>query len=226
MQKTTKAKILQYCGWLGIIGIIFYFLHVIVGNTLYSGYSPIKQAISDLTADGAPSKFVAGILTDFYGVFLIVFSAAFYIFFRKKINLFFSLGAIFLFIMNVVSVVGFKLFPLSKAGYANTFQDRMHLVTTVIVVVLSIISLIMFAIGFIKNKKYKLLGYIAIITLFLMMTGSVLSGAVPAILGLAERLSIYSLHIYILLLAIFMLRFKEEGKNIPIENAKGKNEQV
>jgi hypothetical protein len=68
---------------------------------------------------------------------------------------------------------------------------------------------ILFAIGFIKNKRHKTTGYLAIATLLLMGTGSILSGAAPAILGLAERISLYSLQIYVTLLAIFMLRYKE-----------------
>lgn len=46
-------------------------------------------------------------------------------------------------IMEWVSAVGFGMFPLSDSGYAGTFQDQMHILSTVIVVLLSIISLIL-----------------------------------------------------------------------------------
>lgn len=209
MKSINKSKLLQYCGWLGIIGVIFYFLHVLVGNLLYEGYNPVTQAISDLTAKGAPSKMVAGILTAFYGAFLFLFNLAFYLFFRKKINRIFSLGALSFIIMNLVSTVGYTLFPLSEAGYANTFQDIMHVAVTVLVVVLSITSLVLLAIGFFKSGKYKLMGILAIATLFFMMLGSILTGAATSILGIAERISIYSLHLYILALAIWLLKYKE-----------------
>lgn len=209
--KITKQNILQYCGLLGILGVLFYFLHILVGGLLYVGYNPVKQAISDLTAIGAPSELAARILSGIYGVFIMAFSICFYIFFRRKLNRIFSLGALFLLIMNVVSAIGYTAFPLSEAGFADTFQDTMHLVVTVLVVVLSIVALILLAIGFIKSKRYKIWGFIAIATLILMATGSILSGAAPAILGFAERISLYSLQIFTAILSLFMLRYKENA---------------
>ena len=55
-------------------------------------------------------------------------------------------------IMEWVSAVGFGMFPLSDSGYAGTFQDQMHILSTVIVVLLSIISLH-------KKRKYSVLKY-------------------------------------------------------------------
>ena len=201
----TKQKLLQNCGWLGIVAVTFYFAHVIVGNILYEGYDPITQAVSDLTATGQTSKLAAGILTNIYGFFVTTFSIAFYMYFRNKINRVFSIGAILFIAMNVSSL-GYAVFPLSDAGAMGTsFQDIMHLVVTVFVVLFGIAFLVLFAIGFLR-KKHKVMGYLAIGTLVLMMMGSIMTGAIPAIFGLAERISIYSLHIYIAILAIFMLR--------------------
>ena len=44
-------------------------------------------------------------------------------------------------IMEWISAVGFSMFPLSDSGYAGTFQDKMHIFSTVLVVMLSIVSL-------------------------------------------------------------------------------------
>ena len=55
--------------------------------------------------------------------------------------------------MEWVSAVGFGMFPLSDSGYAGTFQDQMHILSTVIVVLLSIISLILIIISGIKNRS-------------------------------------------------------------------------
>ena len=203
-----KQRNLQNCGWLGVLAVIFYFLHVIVGNILYNGYNPLTQAVSDLTANGAPSATAARILSGLYSVFVVAFSVAFYIFFRKRINSLITLGALFFLLMHLTSAIGYTAFPLSGAGFNNTFQDRMHLAVTAIVVVLGISALLLLATGFIKSKTHKLAGYLAIATLLLMMSGAIVSGAVPAIFGLAERITLYSLHIYIVILAIFMLKYK------------------
>jgi predicted membrane channel-forming protein YqfA (hemolysin III family) len=117
--------------------------------------------------------------------------------------------------MQLSSAIGYTAFPLSEAGYANTFQDTMHIVITIIVVVLSIVALILLSIGFIRNGRYKIMGFLAIGTLVLMALGAILSGAVPSILGLMERLSIYSLQIYTVFLSVFLLKYKnlQNSKN-------------
>jgi hypothetical protein len=115
--------------------------------------------------------------------------------------------------MQIASAIGFTAFPLSEAGYANTFQDTMHLVFTIIVVILSIVALTLLAIGLIRSKQHKIMGFLAIGTLALMALGAILSGAVPSILGLMERLSIYSLQIYTVFLSVFLLKYKNLQKS-------------
>lgn len=61
-------------------------------------------------------------------------------------------------IMEWVSAVGFGMFPLSDSGYAGTFQDQMHILSTVIVVLLSIISLILIIISGIKTEAVVPMG--------------------------------------------------------------------
>lgn len=109
MEKENKQKLLQYCGWLGIAGAVFYFLHVIVGGILYDGYNPVSQAISDLTANGVPSEIAARVLSGLYGVFNVAFLLAFYVYFRKKINRVFTLAALLFFIMGATSAIGYTI---------------------------------------------------------------------------------------------------------------------
>ena len=75
-------------------------------------------------------------------------------------------------IMEWVSAVGFGMFPLSDSGYAGTFQDQMHILSTVIVVLLSIISLILIIISGIKNRSCCSYGVFAGIALGMMMVGA------------------------------------------------------
>lgn len=176
---------------------------------LYEGYSPISQTISELTANGAPSELAARILSGFFGLFVTMFAVSLFIFFRKKINKIFTAGLLLFIIMNFISAVAFQIFPLPPTGITGNFQDTMHKSFAGIVVVLSIVSLIMLAIGFIKSKRHKLMEYLAIGTLVVMAIGSVLSGAIPSILGIGERICIYALQLYTVALAVFMLKYRE-----------------
>ena len=56
--------------------------------------------------------------------------------------------------MEWISAVGFSMFPLSDSGYAGTFQDKMHILSTILVVLLSIVSLVMLIIAGAKRKEY------------------------------------------------------------------------
>ena len=58
--------------------------------------------------------------------------------------------------MNFISAIGYALFPLSSSG----FDGIIHVyVLTAVVVLLSIISLIIIAVGSLKGEnKHKLLG--------------------------------------------------------------------
>lgn len=63
--------------------------------------------------------------------------------------------------MEWISAVGFSMFPLSDSGYAGTFQDKMHIFSTVLVVLLSIVSLVMLIVASAKSKEYRSFGVFA-----------------------------------------------------------------
>ena len=69
-----KNNALKLIPLLGIFSVIFYFLHVILGEIFYEGYNPLAQAISDLTASNSPSKNIAKIFSMLYGICAVLFS--------------------------------------------------------------------------------------------------------------------------------------------------------
>ncbi len=133
---------------LGISSVIFYFLHVILGEIFYEGYNPLAQAISDLTASNSPSRNIARIFSTFYGICAVSFSIGLFAYLRNKINKVVTVSLFIFCIMNIISFFGYTFFPLSEPGYANTFQDKMHMIVTVSVVVLTIASLVLYSVGF------------------------------------------------------------------------------
>ena len=177
---------------------MFYMCHVVVGRALYHGYSPKRQAISDLTAVGAPSRLVATIFTALYGACMLAFLVGFYLVFR-------TLGALFLIIMQCVSTAGYLAFPLSGSKSTATFRDKMHIVVTAVVVISSIVALVLMSVWAFGTHGPLWVGVASVVTFVLMMTGSIVSGARPQILGIGERITIYSLHAYLLALAILLL---------------------
>jgi hypothetical membrane protein len=68
-----NRKIVKLIPLLGILSVIFYFLHVIIGRIFYEGYNPLAQAISDLTASNSPSKNIARQFSMLYGICAVTF---------------------------------------------------------------------------------------------------------------------------------------------------------
>ena len=207
-----NKKLINYLCLSGILSIIFYLMHDVVGALNYPGYNWMSQAVSDLTATDSPSFVIASGFVTVYKIFNCLCCALLCILVKNEKKTF-KIGIYLFSIMNFISAVGYALFPLSSSGYDGSIQSFIHVyILTALVVLLSIISLILIAIGSFKSKN-KLLGILAIISLILMFIGAVVSANVPKeIFGVFERFSTYSAVIFTGILGIygFMLGDKNE----------------
>lgn len=193
----------------GIVALVFYLLHDVIGGMLYPGYDRSSQAVSDLTAISAPSYVVASGLASIYGLFSGLSSALVCIVVQGKGSKTLRLGIYLFAIMNWVSAVGYSLFPLSASGYAGTFQDVMHVyVVTVAVVLLSVISLALIIIGGLRGgARHRSLAAWAIMALTGMVIGGAGTGIVPAAyFGIVERFSTYGAVAFTAVLGVYGFR--------------------
>ena len=96
-------------------------------------------------------------------------------------------------IMEWVSAIGYRMFPLSDSGYAGAFQDVMHMVVTALVVLLSIVSLSVIVSAGLKDKSCRFYGVCAAIALGMMIIGAMGMKIVPAqYFGVVERFSVFA----------------------------------
>ena len=96
-------------------------------------------------------------------------------------------------IMEWISAVGYRMFPLSSSGYAGAFQDVMHMVTTALVVLLSIVSLTVIIAAGVKNKNCRSYGVCAGVALGMMLVGAMGMKIVPTeYFGVVERFSVFA----------------------------------
>jgi hypothetical membrane protein len=203
-----KNKMVKIIPLLGITSVILYFLHVILGEILYDGYNPLAQAISDLTASSSPSKNIARLFSTLYGICAVSFSIGFFAYFKNKINKAVTVSSFVFCIMNTISFLGYTFFPLSESGYAGNFQDKMHMVVTVLVVLSTIVSLVLYTIGFFRTKEHKRLGIISISALLILMAGAMLINIMPKeYFGVAERINVYAIIIYTGILSLWMRKY-------------------
>ena len=195
----------------GLSSLVFYILHDYIGGLYYPGYDRMSQAVSDLTALDAPSYAISRSYSSIYGIFCIACCLLLCLAFGKAHKLL-KLGVICCTVMQLVSAVGYSLFPLTGSGYDGSTGSFIHVyVLTVAVVALSILSLVLIAIGSFKDRL-KLLGILAIIALACMFFGAAGSGSIAhEYFGIVERFSTYSAVAFTAVLAVFAL-FKNAAK--------------
>lgn len=200
-------KFNRYFYPLGMVGVIFYFVHTILGNILWEEYNPITTDISSLTADGAPNSELLRSLSSIYSICMILLVTALVIKAFKSYHGLLKAGFIILLIMQVTSAVGYSLFPLTGDKTNMNFQNQMHIIVTVIVVFTTIASTFFIAFGYMKQKYTKKVGKIALIFAILITLFGIFNPISMAmqlnILGLTERLVIYTLQIFIFLLSYY-----------------------
>lgn len=114
-------------------------------------------------------------------------------------------------IMEWVSAIGYRMFPLSDSGYAGAFQDVMHMVVTALVVLLSIVSLSVIVSAGLKDKSCRFYGVCAAIALGMMIIGAMGMKIVPAqYFGVVERFSVFAATGFNAALGIHLFCMKEE----------------
>jgi hypothetical membrane protein len=188
----------------GPLAAVFYFLHVWLGARAYPGYEWTHQAVSDLTAYGAPSYFVATRYASLYGSLSCLCAVVVALSVPNESTRRFRAGLVLYAIMNWISNIGYGLFPLSGSGGGHAFSDFMHgYVVTSSVVLLSIASMVLIAAGGIRDAKYRPTAILAAIALASMFAGSICMGTFgPVYFGIFERFSVFSVVIFTAALGI------------------------
>ena len=191
-----KRKLIHWFGLTGLLALLSYAAAVILSPMAYPGYNWMAQAVSDLSAETAPSRILWNRLAAFYGTGSVVCATcvAIYVSEERLSTGLFRAGIYLFAAMNWASAVGYKMFPLADAGKEiASFQEVMHIVVTALVVLLSIVSLVLLIISGVRNANVRRIGIIAAIALAMMMIGSIGAGVVPPqYFGIVERFSVFA----------------------------------
>lgn len=204
-----KRNFINYCGLLGIVAFLSYTAAVVFSPLAYPGYHWMAQAVSDLSAANAPSLRLWNQLSSLYSVCTLVCAMMVCAGIQGRGSKTLRLGIYLFTAMEWISAVGFTMFPLTDSGYAGTFQDQMHIFSTIIVVLLSIISLVLIMIAGIKDKEYRLYGVFAGIAFGMMLVGAIGMNIVPKeYFGVVERFSVFAAVGYNAVLGVQLFRMK------------------
>lgn len=200
-------KIEKYLIPLGMVGVIFYFFHTVLGNILWPEYNPITMDISSLTADGAPNAHLLKILGLIYSICMILMAIALVIKAFNRYHSYLKTGYVILLIMQLTSAFGYSLFPLTGDKTDMNFQNIMHIIVTIVVVFTTIASSFFISLGYLKQENMKKLGNITLIFATLITLFGLFNPISMAmqlnILGLSERLVIYNIQVLMFILSYY-----------------------
>ncbi|MBQ4304024.1 MAG: DUF998 domain-containing protein [Lachnospiraceae bacterium] len=207
---------LRHLGVFGIISLFSYTAMVFLSPLVYPGYDPFSMAISDLSAVGAPSAALAERLNALFGPAAVVNVMAVCVgavacrskLLRTGIGLFAA--------MEWISTAGYRMFPLVMGEDMASFQNVMHILVTVLVVALSVLSLVLILAGG-RIEGLSSLSLAAGLCLFCMLVGALGTGIMPKrVFGLFERLSAFSAVVFNAFLGVFLWkgRFPEGERDI------------
>lgn len=204
-----KKNFINYCGLLGIVAFLSYTAAVVFSPLAYPGYNWMAQAVSDLSAANVPSLRLWNQLSSLYNICTLICAMMVCAGIQGRGSRILRLGIYLFTAMEWVSAVGYGMFLLSDSGYAGTFQDQMHIFSTIIVVLLSIISLVLIMIAGIKDKAYQLYGVFAGIAFGMMLVGAMGMNIVPKeYFGVVERFSVFAAVGYNAVLGVQLFRMK------------------
>ena len=209
-----KRTLANYLGLLGLVSLVSYAAAVVFAPRAYPGYDWLSMAVSDLSAESAPSRTLWNQLSALYMPCGIVCCTASCIAAAGKYNPTLRIGIYLFAVMNWVSAVGYAMFPLTGAGTPNGFQNTMHLIVTGAVVALSIASLVLIILGGWIQKQCRSLGGWAAAALLMMMLGAVGVNLLPSgYFGLAERFSTFAAVGFNAVLGIYLYNGFPGGKH-------------
>ena len=198
---------MNYCGLLGIVALLSYTVAVVFSPLDYPGYNWMAQAVSDLSASNAPSLGLWNQLSSLYNICTLICAMMVCAGIQGKGSRLLRSGIYLFTAMEWISAVGFSMFPLSDSGYAGTFQDKMHILSTILVVLLSIVSFVILIIAGVKRKEYRSFGVFAGIALGMMLVGALGMNIVPKeYFGVVERFSVFAAVGYNAVLGVELFR--------------------
>lgn len=202
------ASALLVCGW---ASSLLYVVTDVVGALNYPGYDYTGQAISELSAIGAPTAELLAPLTTLYSILFALFGAGVWIAARRRRTLRWSAGCM---IGLAALGIGWAVSPMHARGNEVTLTDTMHMALSAASVSLLVAIIVSGAAAF--GSKFRL--YSAATVIVMLLFGYLTTLDVPRVaaglptpwLGLNEQLIFLAWLTWMAVLSLKLLRSPPE----------------
>ena len=194
----------------GILSPIFFVLVDIIGGMITPDYSRIINAVSELTQAGSENIYLLSSLFFISAVMGIGFGIGIVTEFSySRSKLIFS-GGILIIINGIFSGLTGTIFPMDPFNVDITFAGTLHIILTVLNALMIMLLIPMMGIGFYRERQWVSFRLYSIITLLIIV---IFGGSTPVLmmndiglLGLFERIVIYSYLLWFFVLAFKLIR--------------------
>lgn len=183
---------------LGMVGVLSFLLSDVLGCILINGYHPVQSYISVLSADHTPYSGIMRTLMLLYQICFLLFVIALALEFFKGYSIFARISSVLLFVIASLSILAFGVFPMT-AEYTIHPQNIIHLVLAIVIIALPPAALFLLFLGFRRHSLTFLSRLSGIAALLILCFNGLHLVAMKNgwdILGLVQRLSVYTFHIY------------------------------
>jgi Protein of unknown function (DUF998) len=216
--RTILQKVLLGCGI--AYGVLYIIANDVIAATLYDGYSRISQAVSELSATGAPTKTFLTVVGPFFSLLLIGFGVGIWRSAGRKRSL--KIAGVLVIAHGAMSVL-WMFAPMSQreviaAGEA-TSADTMHLVLSAATGLLVNAYVAATAVGFRWAFRLYSAITIAIALLFGLLSAQVdkiQAGDPTPYMGLLERIGIGAWLLWMAALATVLVRTRSDAPKVTV----------
>jgi hypothetical protein len=200
----------------GIVASLVYVGADILAAMRWEGYRYTSQAVSELMAIEAPTRPLLVALFSVYGLLVIAFGIGVWASAGRKRAL--RVTGILLIAYGAVGFVGLLFTPMHLRGAEFSATDLLHIIVTSVLVLLLLLSIGFGAAAHGRGFRLYSIATILILLVFGALTGLQgprLAANLPTPwLGVMERMNIYSSMLWVLVLAIALLRAEKGSGSI------------
>jgi hypothetical protein len=212
-------KVLLGCG---IASSLLYVAVTILGAMQWQGYSWTSQSISELFALDAPSRSLVATAFLAYGVLVIAFGWG--VWMAAGANRALRIAGGLLIGYGVVGVPGplfFSMHTMVRGAPGGAQRDILHIILTAVLVLLILLSIGFGAAAFGKGFRLYSIGTLTLVVVFGALAG-VQGGRMAANqptpgMGIEERINIFGFLLWVVVLAIALLRAQTERPEANID---------
>ena len=201
-------KVLLVCG---IVSSLLYVATVVLAAMRWEGYSSTSQTVSELIAINAPTRPLVVPLFLTYSVLVIAFGAGVWQSAGEKCTLRFA--AIGLVGKEVLGLVATLFFPIHLRGVEGTLADPLHGALTFLGVLFMLLAIGYGATAFGKRFRRYSIGTFLLLVVFGVLAGldqPRLAANLPTPwMGVWERINIFAYMLWVVVLAVVLLREKK-----------------